>query len=55
MTTKGGLLEEIGPTTTRFSPKIHQKSTCKLGIQTAECPIYKNHNPCGIGVFAFAK
>jgi hypothetical protein len=18
-----------------------------LGIQTAECPIYKNHNPCG--------
>jgi hypothetical protein len=26
-----------------------------LGIQTAECPIGKNHNPCGTGVFGFCK
>jgi hypothetical protein len=26
-----------------------------LGIQTAECPIGKNHNPCGTGVLDFCK
>jgi hypothetical protein len=26
-----------------------------LGIQTAECPIRKNHDPCGTGVFDFCK
>jgi tryptophanyl-tRNA synthetase len=26
-----------------------------LGIQTAECPICKNRDPCGIGVFDFCK
>jgi hypothetical protein len=28
---------------------------CKLGIQTAECPICKNRDPCGTGVFGFCK
>jgi hypothetical protein len=28
---------------------------CKVGIQTAECPIGKNHDPCGTGVFDFCK
>jgi uncharacterized protein (UPF0212 family) len=28
---------------------------CKVGIQTAECPICKNHNPCDTGVFVFCK
>jgi hypothetical protein len=26
-----------------------------LGIQTAECPICKNHDPCGTGVLDFWK
>jgi hypothetical protein len=26
-----------------------------LGIQTAECPIGKNHHPCGTSVFDFCK
>jgi hypothetical protein len=28
---------------------------CKLSIQTAECPVCKNCNPCGTGVFDFCK
>jgi hypothetical protein len=26
-----------------------------LGIQTAECPICENHDPCGTGVLDFCK
>jgi hypothetical protein len=26
-----------------------------VGIQTAECPLCKNHGPCGTGVFDFCK
>jgi hypothetical protein len=46
--------KEIGPTTARFPLKF-QLNVCKLGIQTAECPICKNHNHCGTGVFVFCK
>jgi hypothetical protein len=28
---------------------------CELGIQTGECPICKNRNPCGTGVFVYCK
>jgi hypothetical protein len=33
----------------------YQLKSCKLGIQTAERPICKNHNPCGTGVLDFCK